>query len=67
MEKNIIAMEKYIIAIAIVFASIIFVIGNRYDHLENDSGVIDRLTGKTYYLNSEMDFVNGKFRKRKAK
>ena len=67
MEKNIIAMEKYIIAIAIVFASIIFVIGNRYDHAGDDYGVIDKLTGKQYYLNDEVDVVNGKFRSRKLK
>ena len=61
-------MEKYIIAIAIVLSTIIYVFGNKNDSIPDKyEGVIDRFSGKQYHLNDEVDYVNRTFRKRKLK
>jgi len=64
-------MKNYIIAIAIVLSTIIYVFGNRYfyDARTANSGasVFDKFTGKVYYTTGKeirvVDFVDGTFTK----
>ncbi len=68
-------MKNYIIAIAIVLSTIIYVFGNRYfyDARTANSGysVFDKFTGKVYYTigkeRNVVDFVDGTFTKKTLK
>ena len=66
-------MEKYIIAIAIVLSTVIYVFGNRYlynpptEGKNNTFYVFDKFTGKSYYRNGHNDFVGGTYTPRELK
>lgn len=64
-------MKHYIIAIAIVLSTIIYVFGNRYlfnpTTSDRTSTVFDKFTGKIYYSGGHNDFIDGTFTPRKLK
>ena len=58
-------MKDYIIAIAIVLSTTIYVFGNRYFHIpytaNQKAAVFDKFTGKTYLQNGMIDLVDRTF------
>ena len=62
-------MKKYIIAIAIVLSTIIYVFGNRYYFNPNTANakptVFDKFTSKIYLQNGMIDYVDGTFANQK--
>ena len=64
-------MEKYIIAIAIVLSTIIYVFANRYDDAVLSTSkeariyILDRFTGKYYYNKGHNDLIEGTYTPRK--
>ena len=64
-------MKDYIIAIAIVLSTTIYVFGNRYFHIpytaNQKAAVFDKFTGKIYYSGGHNDFIDGTFTPRKLK
>ena len=64
-------MKNYILAIAIVLSTIIYVFGNRYSYSARTANVyasvFDKFTGKVYYSivkeRNVVDFVDGTYTK----
>ena len=58
-------MKDYIIAIAIVLSTTIYVFGNRYFHIpytaNQKAAVFDKFTGKTYLQTGMIDLVDRTF------
>ena len=66
-------MKNYIIAVAIVLSTIIYVFGNRYDNALGYTTdliriyVFDRFTGKYYYNKGHNDLIEGTYTPRELK